>query len=155
MSISAEQLRLGFEYDLWANIRWLNALSKFPNPERPQEILGHILFAHEIWLNRCFLEKAVLSHDLTPRSFSDAIALWIAALDTADTFQEIAYTTRLGEPFVNTFGEICQHVINHGSYHRGQLRGLAEMFRIESFPETDYILFLRERQASGTLSFPS
>ncbi len=44
---------------------------------------------------------------------------------------------------MNFVSEITEHVINHGTYHRGHLRGLAEAEGI-SFPDTDLIVYLRE-----------
>jgi uncharacterized damage-inducible protein DinB len=49
-----------------------------------------------------------------------------------------------GEPFLQPNHEVVRHVINHGTYHRGQLRMLAELDGI-AWPETDMIFFFRER----------
>lgn len=41
--------------------------------------------------------------------------------------------------------EVAHHVFNHGTYHRGHLRGLADAAGFEDFPETDLIRFYREK----------
>ena len=57
----------------------------------------------------------------------------------------IDYRNMAGFEFKNTVAQIATHVVNHGTYHRGQLRGLAQAEGLEAFPETDLIGFYREK----------
>jgi uncharacterized damage-inducible protein DinB len=41
-------------------------------------------------------------------------------------------------------GDLMRHVVNHGSYHRGQLVTMLRQLG-KAPPSTDYILYLRER----------
>src|SRR3569832_2359394 len=49
----AELLRTGFEYDIWANLRWYNALRLMKNQEKGSPVLQHILTTQHTWLERC------------------------------------------------------------------------------------------------------
>jgi uncharacterized damage-inducible protein DinB len=47
--------------------------------------------------------------------------------------------------------DIAAHVVNHGTYHRGQLRERAEADGLDDFPETDLILFFRQIERTASL----
>jgi uncharacterized damage-inducible protein DinB len=137
-------LQHAFEYDAWANRRWSGYLTQFKNSSRAIEIFQHMLNAQMIWLNRCgvIVEFDKTDQDLANVAENNAQA-WRMFLDGADLYQTIAYTNMAGETFSNTVAEIATQVINHGTYHRGHLRGIAECEGI-SFQDTDWIIFLRE-----------
>ena len=61
-------------------------------------------------------------------------------LATCDLANEIAYQTTTGKPFVNTIHDTLFHVINHSTYHRGQLALLFRQSEIEPLA-TDYIRY--------------
>lgn len=140
-------LRNGFDYDLWANRQWISALGGFDKHlDRAQAVLEHMLAAQQIWLERCgtvvFPEQEnVRLHDL----FEITSQAWQVLLEESEGDEPITYTTSRGETYTNTLAQIAYHVLNHGTYHRGQLRGLADADGFEGFPETDLILFLRKR----------
>lgn len=129
-----------FDYDRWATQRWMPVAEQLDR----KDILLHILQAQIIWLAR--LEGTVR---WTPTWEGFALELdrsvrsWQRYLFGADLGHVVAYTTSQGDPFENTVSEIAQQVINHGTYHRGHLRGLAEAAGID-FPETDFILYRRQ-----------
>lgn len=138
-------LQEGFDYDHWANRLWLEVLPRLPFEARAKEILHHILKAQHIWLERCISEEEV-------RSFSDDLAsesvrlneAWKDLIRICDPEAFVSYTNSRGESFFNTIEQIAKHVINHGAYHRGHLRGLAEAAGTDEFPETDLIRFYRD-----------
>ena len=133
-----------FDYDLWANQQWIAAIPNLPDPERAREVLTHILKAQYIWLTRCLSEESNTS--LTGDFEQDAAHLhraWKELVRVADLNAYIAYNNLAGEPFMNLLSEIVAHVVNHGTYHRGHLRGLCEAGKTDDFPETDFILFTR------------
>lgn len=134
-----------FDYDLWATRRWLLALPKIADLARTHEVLEHMLYAHRIWLER-------LGHEAPPAGgaipmqavFEEMSRAWKRIVEEAPLDAEVEYSARDGQRFSNTIREIAQHVVNHGTYHRGQLRGLAEAEGFMGFPETDLIAYLRE-----------
>lgn len=78
-----------------------------------------------------------------PMHLECSIRNWKRMILGADLQRMISYTTFQGVACDNKVSEIVMHVINHGTYHRGQIRGIAGERGVE-FPETDYIRFLRE-----------
>lgn len=135
-----------FEYDLWANQQWLGALGKIRSIEKAQEVMEHILSAQGVWLERCGAWVPVQEDNLDMRTvFRIYSQAWIALVRAVDLNSVVSYVNSSGIRFNQPVGDIALHVVNHGTYHRGQLRGIAEMDGAEEFPKTDLILFLRER----------
>ena len=135
-----EDLSSLFDYDLWANTKWREAATEMGQ----RDVLRHIVQAQGIWLSRVQGTPVwqVSEDDLTLQ-MERVNRSWKRVLLGADLHQSIPYETSRGEKFDNTIIEIVRHVINHGTYHRGQLRGIAGERGID-FPETDYIAFVRE-----------
>ncbi|WP_421382266.1 DinB family protein [Bacillus salacetis] len=65
--------------------------------------------------------------------------------DTEDLENLINYRTSNGEKFTNSLEDLLQHLVNHGTYHRGNI---SAMLRQQGYPghSTDYIYFLREKE---------
>lgn len=131
-------------YDQWANDAWINELGRFPDPEEPSRIMDHILNARYNWLARCQGEE------LTPPRESDFSAanvqlyrLWTELIDQCDPTAYISYQNQEGTQFFTSVQQIALHVVNHGTYHRGQLRAIAGAEGID-FPETDLIRYFRQ-----------
>lgn len=130
-----------FDYELWANRRWDQACEQLG--DAAHKIREHMLRAQEIWYSRCLSEA-----DLPARSenLADALAAmaehWKELIRTCDPTAYVSYQTLAGDKFVNLLEDIARHVVNHGTYHRGQLRAIAEAHSVE-FLETDFILWRR------------
>lgn len=138
-------LSLLFDYDHWATRRWLSVLPNLKNLGRAHEILEHMLMAQRVWLTRIGVEVPTQASDFELSAlFVQFNGLWKWVAEDADLNAEIEYENMQGDRFRNTIREIAAHVVNHGTYHRGQLRGLAEAEGFEGFPDTDLIHFLRE-----------
>ena len=140
-------LKAGFEYDRWANRAWLSSLNGFRNLDRPFQVLDHILKSQVTWLERCGVEHERIAEDQPLENLFGTMAeAWIQLLDEADLDELIQYSNSGGETFSQPLVQIALHVINHGTYHRGELRGLAEADGFKDFPETDLIFYLRQNQ---------
>lgn len=134
-----------FDYDAWANDKWAHQLTRFKNSSRAIAIFQHILDAQRIWLERCGVGFEFDKTDEDLGHVSRRMAqVWRLFLDDADLDQEVAYVNMAGQHYVNTVEQIALHVINHGTYHRGHLRGLAESEGLDDFNDTDLILYFRE-----------
>ena len=59
---------------------------------------------------------------------------------------EIHYKSYDGMAFTSSLEEIVKHVVNHGTYHRGQVAALLRMLGGEAVG-TDLISFYRSRKA--------
>lgn len=134
-----------FDYDVWANKRWLNRIGTMPDPQRATEVFEHILTAQRVWLERCGVAIELQKSDQATAAILDQIAGgWRYFLERTDLNELITYQNYAGQTFRNTVSEIALHVINHGTYHRGHLRGLADQGKGAEFEDTDLILFFRD-----------
>lgn len=134
----------GFDYDLWANLQWVECLPNLPFADKAKEILHHIAKAQQIWVERSYGsgETPVLTDNLK-ENFQLTTTAWKELIDICDPNAYVAYE-REGVIHHQMIVDIARHVINHGTYHRGHLRGLCDAAGITNFPETDYIRYIRE-----------
>lgn len=145
-----EHLAEGFDYDQWANRRWADALPLFSDDSRAREVMQHIYFAQRIWLLRSCewlgTEAPDLPEEWSLENMERVGSEYKKLLGSAD-LEQVHNWTRMRDGLArsNTLGQIVRHVINHGTYHRGHLRGLAEAEGISDFPDTDYIFYLDEK----------
>jgi uncharacterized damage-inducible protein DinB len=114
--------------------------------------MGHILLAQLIWYSRS--NKIQISY--TPwekKTFEECLKMyeelsnnWLSFcndLTEKDLAETIHYTNSKGEKFQNTLQDILTHVVNHSTYHRGQI--IAKLKgKLPTLPSTDYIFFRRE-----------
>jgi uncharacterized damage-inducible protein DinB len=159
-----DELRELFAYDRWANARLLDATAKLPIEQLDREMgnsfgsihgtLGHILGAHWVWLSRWLGDSPtgfpawdVSTHALLRERWREVEAKqkeYLDALGEADADRMIPYTAFNGAAFENPFAELCRHVINHATYHRGQVVTMLRQLGVEP-PATDLIRYYRER----------
>ena len=140
-----------FEYTCNFNDKVIDSLldGAGAGPEKSLQLISHTLNAQEIW-NARIEEKpnSVGVWDIRPMKTLKGInnANYLNSLrivNEQDFDKIIRYTTSRGETFENTVRDILFHVINHSTYHRGQiatdckLQGLAPLV-------TDYIFYKSE-----------
>lgn len=106
--------------------------------------MQHVLGAQKIWLLRVNGESPTTLDLPTLAEIEDWNDRWVAALANADLTRRIDYRRTTGEALSSTVGEIALHVINHGTYHRGEIRGRMGARGFQGFPETDRIRFTLE-----------
>lgn len=140
-----------FGYDRWANERWI-AFARRRKWSAGNAVIEHIVRASEVWLARIYREEpSDVSTSTLEMRLAACHVRWIDTLRELGCAKVIRYTNSLGERYESCVGDIAAHVVNHGTYHRGQLRERAGADGLEDFPETDLILFLREFTAPGSL----
>ena len=154
-----------FAFHRWANARLLDAAgglgaedfardlgSSFPSV---RETLVHLLSADWIWLERWHGRSptagpgwdAVATHaELRARwaEFECDQRAFLEGLSEADLDRVVPYRALSGAAFANPLGELLRHVVNHGTYHRGQVATLLRQLGVQP-PQTDLILYYRER----------
>jgi uncharacterized damage-inducible protein DinB len=153
-----------FEYDRWATAQQLEAASRL-GPEAYHRDFGdsfggvhgtlvHIYGAQKIWLERwnggtpaglsTAKEIPTLSM-LTERwaGLRDELNAFIQSLTDAKLVEPLAYKDLKGNPFVQPLVGQMQHLINHGTYHRGQVTTLLRLAGGTPV-STDLIRYLRE-----------
>jgi uncharacterized damage-inducible protein DinB len=131
----------GLVYDHWANGLWLSPVIQF-GEDSDRKVFGHILAASEVWVQRTqgVSLPAMPEVPLTKEALDSLLERWTAVVVGQDIEAEIAYRSTKGQPFSNALGDVLRHVLNHGTYHRGQLRESFGRRNLE-FPETDFILY--------------
>lgn len=136
-----EALDLALEYELWANARWYPALAGFKDRERAERVLWHVIDCYRGWyegITGVELSKS----DSMADDCAVAVQAWRDLINDRDPDEVIRFERG---PVVRSFtiGQVARHVCNHGTYHRGHLRGLADAEGLEAFEDTDYTLWLR------------
>jgi uncharacterized damage-inducible protein DinB len=131
-----------FEYSRWASNRCLEAVSPLTNEELTREmynsfggILGtlvHIYQADRIWLSRLLGvpritlgdpgEKYTLAelHRLW-NEVHDGFHNWASGISMEETEGILEYRNLRGHDVSLPIWQTCMHIVNHASYHRGQI----------------------------------
>jgi uncharacterized damage-inducible protein DinB len=160
--MNAKEFQQLFEYDVWANAHVLDAAAKLTAAEFTRDLgnsfpsvrdtLVHLLFAEWVWLRRWRGESPRVVFD--PAEYADVEAVrarlseveqeraeFVAGLDEASLEQMLAYTNTKGEEWRYPLARMMQHVVNHSTYHRGQVVTMLRQLG-KSAPSTDFLYYL-------------
>ena len=150
-----EQFRKNFEYDYWANDRYVKALAEMPQPpEKAVKILGHLVFAKDVWLARLMKEDQSRFTDPNPtysvdecrQKFQELHEKWkkyLRSITPAELQGKFTATNTQGKTSEHLVQNVLMHVIAHSHYHRGQLATLVHQGGGKR-PSTDYIGYAYE-----------
>ncbi len=149
-------------YHIWAAkkmVSYLHTLPKeiyhkrvqsvFPSIERT---LFHLYEVDALWFSRLqqqpYLIELESFHSVEEclshfEKLHREMLEWRLSID--DIKKKISYENSLGEAFENTAEEILYHIVNHGTYHRGNITAILWQLG-EKGVSTDYIYYLRERE---------
>lgn len=164
--MNLQQLRDLLDFNYWARDRMLAAVEALTPEQFTRDVgnsfrsvrdtLAHIIFAEWVWLSRWQGESptAPLSPDMFP-DLATIRTMWLeqevgmrAYLDSLGEdglARVIDYKLLNGTPGSSVFWMMLQHVVNHGSYHRGQVTTMLRQFGAAPPQSTDLITFYRER----------
>jgi uncharacterized damage-inducible protein DinB len=73
---------------------------------------------------------------------------FVAGLKEADLTRTLKYKLMSGKEMESPYGQMLQHLVNHGSYHRGQVATMLRQLGAKP-NSTDLIAFYRERAAAA------
>ncbi len=139
-----------FQYSHISNEKIIKQLTENPNTfiARIEELICHTLNAHTVWNERILkISPSVTTFQLHPlerlskinnSNFEQSLHI----LKTVDCEKQLNYTNSQGLPFINSITDILFHIINHSTYHRGQLISLLKLEGIQPVV-TDYIFYKR------------
>ncbi|WP_297336603.1 DinB family protein [Algoriphagus sp.] len=138
------------EYNFQSNEKLIEVFLNHSNQvsEKSQQLFSHILNAHHIWNSRIQGEEAPFAvWDIHPIDDFPQLNLTSYQRSThilqyADLDQSINYTNSKGLHFDNSIRDTLFHLINHSTYHRGQIASDFRKTGIEPV-STDYIFFKR------------
>lgn len=162
-------MELGFvkelvAYHYWANDRIMKAVeaigaeeyrrdlkSSFPSI---QATLAHLMFAEAVWLSRWTGEQIppVKPEDLPTqaaarerwRSLEERFRTFVDGLSQEDLDRVSTIRNSAGKELRHSLWEMLGHVVNHGTYHRGQVTTMLRQVGAEA-PSTDMIQYYRVR----------
>lgn len=164
-----------YDYHVWANNVLFNRLKEFPAEIVGQETqsafptitktLAHIYVADAIWLDilnrmepkEVFAKGERLQEDLQSISLGEMESLFAELTGRYQTFfeqnQDLEQKMALDNPYVGvkelTLAQMVLHVVNHGSYHRGNIGTMLRQLGHTSVM-TDYIVYLYSDLISPT-----
>jgi uncharacterized damage-inducible protein DinB len=166
----AEKIRVLYEYNAWANHRVLDACTTLKEEQFTRDLgssfhsvrdtLAHIMDVEWLYLERW---NGRSPNDLPPAesypNHANVTVRWkeieqdlnhfVARRDAAGLEQRIDYRNTKGAAFSNPLWEMLLHLVNHSTYHRGQVTTLLRQLGTKP-ASTDLILFYRQRAAPAT-----
>jgi uncharacterized damage-inducible protein DinB len=167
--MTPEDTRALYDYNAWANRRALQAASALKPAEftrsmgssfsSVRDTLAHIYGAEWIWLER-FQGRSPASLPDTGQ-FADVASLrdrwneqesrllsFVRGLSQADLDRVLEYKTLKFGVYSNPLWQSMQHLVNHGTYHRGQVTTLLRQLGAQPIL-TDLMHFYRERATAA------
>jgi uncharacterized damage-inducible protein DinB len=170
--MNAEAIRFLYRYNDWANGRLLAAASALPPEETRRDVGGsfrsvfdtltHILWVEWRWLNR-WLGGGGGSDPLRCPDLSSLSARWVeleqhraAALGTLTEEglgRLVSYENPPGTPWSYSVRHVLMHVVNHSTYHRGQVSALIRKLG-GAPPATDLLIYIDEYPIGETPGDP-
>ncbi len=168
--MTATEMQLLFTYNDWANKRALQAASAL-TPEQfikplgnsfssVRDTLAHLYGAETIWLQRfkgespsAFPDTSQINDIAALRKHWDPIASdllhYVSGLTQADIDRIVEYKTMKFGVYSNPLWQSLQHVVNHGTYHRGQITTMLRQLGAQPIL-TDLMHFYRERAVAAS-----
>lgn len=146
------------DYHFWATRKILEHLAKLPSHVYQETLISvfpsishvvkHLFDVDQTWYSRLNGDYQRADHDL------DSIPNALTAFDilhneiagyvrTHDAQSVVHYRNSKGEEFANRLEEIVHHLVNHGTYHRGNIAAMLRQLG-QTGVSTDYIIYLRE-----------
>jgi uncharacterized damage-inducible protein DinB len=124
------------------------------------DTLVHVYSAEWIWHRRWQGESPSAHVDTS--QFVSIAALreaWLAleqqvrrfveGLDPDDLSRMLDYKLMNGQPFTSPYWQMIVHLVNHGTYHRGQVATMIRQLGAKPADSTDMIVFFREHSVTA------
>lgn len=154
------------KYNIWANERICKVFASLTPALLDKEVkssfntlrktIYHIWGAEWIWYQRL--------HGVNPTSFPDdtfkgdfaefqleflqqsgKYFVYISNATDKELSKELTHTNMKGDKFSNKISNILIHLMNHSTYHRGQIVTMLRNLGVTQIPSTDFIAYIRER----------
>lgn len=163
--MNSRDVRTLIDYHYWARDRMLDAVAALTPQQLTGEMggsftslrdtLAHLYGAEWIWYSRwhgeapttlptpemfpdfAAIRRAWLEHETRMRAFIDG-------LDDRALEQVIPYKLLSGQPGASVLWQMIQHMVNHASYHRGQVTTLLRQLGAAPPKSQDLITYYRE-----------
>jgi len=163
------EMRELFAFNVWANHRIMGAAEALTSEQftKPlgssfgsvRDTIVHIWAVEWVWLERLQGRSPTSFPDA--KEFADLASLrprwaeverhwleYVSRLDESELEEEVDYQTMSFGPSRSPRWHMMQHVVNHGTYHRGQVTTMLRQLGAKGVG-TDLIVFYRERKAAA------
>lgn len=168
--MTPDEARQLLDYHVWARERALDAVAALDQEQFVREMgnsfgsvrdtLAHLYGADEVWLERWRggsprgLPPAAQFADLPSlraawARLDPALRSFVHGLDATALARPLTYQAFNGQRATLTFAQMLHHVVNHGSYHRGQITTLLRQLGFPPPRSMDLVAFFRERADSA------
>jgi uncharacterized damage-inducible protein DinB len=164
--VTLREIKTIFDYDRWATAKLLDVVAQVPedvywkNPGSSHGgihgTLVHLIGACDVWLRRWNGETPTRPWDEKDfKSFTLVKQQWDNYQAQLGDFLEdmsderlnapLSYKDMKGNPYSTTLWKQMQHLVNHGSYHRGQIVTLLRILGMKA-ATTDLIYYYKEKE---------
>jgi uncharacterized damage-inducible protein DinB len=170
--MNANDFKILYQYNAWANRRTLDACDTVLPGGFTREIessfrsvrdtLVHIMAVEQIWLERWKLKwdgtfrKAADFPDVASvrqawKGIEAELLAFVDGLSDEEVNRIVPHKNSAGLEFRMPLWQLLQHLVNHGTYHRGQIT--TQVRQAGGKPiATDLVAFYRERDAAAAQS---
>lgn len=166
--MKARDVRTLLDYHYWARDRVLDAVEALTPQQFTRDLgssfrsvrdtLAHMYGAEWIWYSRWHGETPteLPTPDKLPhlaavrqvwRDHEKRMRAFVEGLDDHGLERVISYKLLSGQPGASVLWHMIQHVVNHASYHRGQVTTLLRQLGAAPPRSTDLITYYREMGA--------
>jgi uncharacterized damage-inducible protein DinB len=163
--MTINEIRELYAYNAWANNRIFDIIEQVPPEQYMQDMksshgslhgtLVHLIGAEKVWLERWQkTENIVFLQAKEIQSFKEIRNIWNTVHEQREKFlaaftddrlnDAITITDSRGGIYTNTFSQMMPHLINHSSYHRGQVVALLRQLGVTPVG-TDMITYFRRK----------
>jgi uncharacterized damage-inducible protein DinB len=168
--MTAQDLKTMIDFHYWARDRTLDAVELL-TPDQYNRDLGnsfksirdtatHIFAAEWAWYERWQGRSptALLPSDRFPdlaalraawRDHEQKMRAFVGALDDAGVDRVIDYTLLNGMTGASPIWQMVQHVVNHASYHRGQITTMLRQLGAQPAKPLDMIAYYRVKTSEA------
>ena len=163
--MKSRDVRTLIDYHYWARDRMLDAVAALSPQQLTVELggsfrsvrdtLAHLYGAEWIWYSRWHGEAPTALP--TPETFPDFASIrqawlehekrmraFVEGLDDHALERVLSYKLLSGQPGASILWHMIQHMVNHASYHRGQVTTLLRQLGAAPPKSTDLITYYRE-----------
>ncbi len=164
--MTLNDIHLLYEFNYWAKARMLSAVDALSEELLYNDLktsfgtlhgtLVHICAAEDVWLQRLtgttspkFLKVTDLPNYSAVKSkwgeVEKGMLTYVHSLNEEQLQQTFTFFNIKGEPVANVLWQALQHLVNHGTYHRGQITSMIR--QLGGTPaSTDLMAFYRQKK---------
>ncbi|MGA9365034.1 MAG: DinB family protein [Bacteroidota bacterium] len=160
-------IQMLYEFNYWANARLMTVVKSLREEQFAEDLgsshrsihgtLVHIVGAEHIWLSRWTGQPVFKLID--PKDYPTITAVqqkwdeveqgmsgFVSELTDERLSAVLTYKTTEEKQFSNVLWQMMQHLVNHSTYHRGQIVTMLRQLGVKPVG-TDLITFYREKQS--------